>query len=109
MKLTHFKKLTLLISCIIASYSISAQKIWIVSNGSDANPGTKEKPLKTLKVARYALRASSAKGEHEIILWNGDYFISKIIESDKLNSGTLEVPYMIASYCGERARLIGGA
>lgn len=83
-----------LVSCLLFMVSIShAAEIWVSPSGSDAFPGTKEKPVKTLQHARDMARnlrkaSSYMQADIEIILREGNYFLSKPLFLTPEDSGT---------------------
>ena len=62
----------------------------VAPGGSDANPGTPERPLATLEAARDAARKAGA-GPHAIAVAPGAFFLAKPLELDARDNGlTLE-------------------
>ena len=87
--------------------------IYVSPNGSDNNPGTKEKPFLTVKRAQEEVRKiKSAKGMPEegivVYLRGGKYFLSESINFGKEDSGTDTAPVVYRSYPEEEVRIIGG-
>ena len=78
----------------------SADELVVAGNGSDANAGTVDKPLKTLQKA-----LSLAQPGTTITLRGGTYTTSKTITSAR--NGTADAPITIRSAPGERAVLAG--
>ncbi len=70
--------------------SAHAATFVVAPGGKDANPGTKEQPLATLRAARDAARKAGA-GAHRIVVMPGEYFLASPLELDPQDSGlTLE-------------------
>ena len=70
----------------------AVQKVFYVSpSGSDENPGTEEKPLKTIEKARDAVRAIDGEmtGDIEVVLRGGTYRIDHTLVFDHRDSGTI--------------------
>lgn len=87
--------------------------IYVSLQGSDTNPGTKEKPFATIKRAQEEVRRiKKEKGMPEegivVYLRGGKYFLSESIVFEEEDSGMENAPVVYRSYPGEEARLIGG-
>ncbi|OQP59804.1 right-handed parallel beta-helix repeat-containing protein [Niastella populi] len=100
----------------VCLFSITAQAadIYVAPNGSDANPGTKEKPMATvamaLRKAREMRRLNDpavANGVH-IIVENGVYALSEPLFVRPEDSGTPTSPTIIEAAPGARPVLSGG-
>jgi len=92
----------------------NAVEIYVASNGSDSNPGTKEQPLATLATAMRKARelrrlndASVANGIH-IILKGGTYHLYEPVFVRPEDSGTETSPTYIEAAPGEQPELSGG-
>lgn len=94
--------------------SATAAEIWISPAGNDKNPGTKEKPVASARIAlRMArelrrLNDPSVAGGIQIILKKGTYNLSEPIFVRPEDSGTPSSPTVIRSEAGGRAVLSGG-
>ncbi len=84
-----FKVLILLInlSCLVWG-----KDLYVASNGSDSNPGTKEKPFATMEGARDAVRQSkkgSSEGWEGTTVWfrGGIYRVSRTIDFNDCDGG----------------------
>src|ERR1044072_1703019 len=91
-----------------------AADIWVSPNGSDANPGTKNKPMATvamaLRKAREMRRLNDpaiANGVH-IIIENGVYALSELLFVRPEDSETPTSPTIIEAAPGARPVLSGG-
>jgi hypothetical protein len=100
----------------ICLFNITAQAadIWVAPNGSDTNPGTKDKPVATvamaLRKAREMRRLNDpavANGVH-IIITNGVYALSEPLFVRPEDSGTPTSPTIIEAAPGARPVLSGG-
>ena len=68
-----------LIAAILAP-SVTAETLYVDSrNGNDTNPGTKEKPLKTIGQAAVLVNSSSEEGPTTIKIASGVYNLTKSV------------------------------
>lgn len=93
--------------------NIPKYALYVSLEGSDASPGTKEKPFATIKrVQEEVRRIKAEKGIPEggiaVCLREGKYFITESIVFGKEDSGTENSPVVYRSYPGEEVRIIGG-
>ncbi len=86
-----------------------AVRLFVAPNGSDANPGTKERPFATLERARDAVRQLKRQrggvlppGGVEVVVRGGRYEVRKTLELTAEDSGTANAPVVYAAYPGER-------
>lgn len=87
--------------------------LFVSPTGSDANPGTKRKPLATLERARDAVRELKQTGrfpEKGVTIWlrGGDYLRTQALELSAADSGSSNGPIVWHAYRDERVRLLGG-
>ncbi len=106
----------ILLALGLCSTSLFAQKaeIWVSKQGSDANPGTKDKPLASLPMALRKVREwrrlsdpSVTQGAN-IFLAGGRYFLEETVWIRPEDSGTEASPTVIQSAPQERSVLSGG-
>ncbi|WP_010522078.1 hypothetical protein [Aquimarina agarivorans] len=71
-------------SFLLISHSIFAQEIFMATNGNDANPGTKQRPLKTLLAARNKARSNGSK---TIWVRGGRYSYTNTVDFDGKDNG----------------------
>ena len=88
-------------------------RIHVVPGGSDANPGTADRPLRTLERARDQIRALKKNeglppGGIVVELAGGRYERRTTFELTSADSGTPEAPIVYRSAPGERAWFHGG-
>jgi parallel beta-helix repeat protein len=77
----------LLTALIVTMTTLAAARdIHVSPQGSDANPGTADKPFRTLPKARDAARVE--KGDSTVILAGGTYHLTESFELDQRDSGT---------------------
>lgn len=95
------------------NYSRAAE-IWVATNGSDANPGTKEQPKLTIPAAlRQArelrrLNDASINGGIHIIIKNGTYFLDEPLFIRPEDSGSPASPTTIENEPGCAPIISGG-
>ena len=88
-------------------------EIYVATDGSDSNPGTKELPLQTPEAARdkvRELKATGGLGEKGTIVYfrEGIYSLSNSFTLTEEDSGTKESPITYRSYLDEEVQFIGG-
>ncbi len=88
-------------------------EIYVSASGEDSQPGTIDKPFKTLEKAQEALRALVAKGVPSggIVVWlrGGEYERASTLELGALDSGPdASKPVAWCGYPGEEIRILGG-
>jgi len=86
--------------------------VYVSASGSDAGPGTREKPFASIERAREEVRKIKDRGLPgkgiAVYLMGGKYFLDKSLAFGPEDSGSGEAPIVYKSYPGEKARLIGG-
>ena len=83
---------------------IFAQPYYVSPDGSDANPGTLEKPFATPRRAQQAARWKPAP----VFLRGGTYYLPETLVFNRLDSGTKESPVTFEAYQNERPVISGG-
>lgn len=87
-------------------------KIYVSVSGNDRNPGTKELPTASLYGAVSKLRTSkkthSVDGPIEVIVGNGEYFITEPLELHPEDSGTTDAPVTFKAEEGAHPVFFGG-
>ncbi|MBO0947902.1 L-rhamnose mutarotase [Fibrella forsythiae] len=109
------RTLATLLLLLLGTVTVAQQaQCWVAVDGSDANAGTKEKPLASLQMALRKVRElrrladpSIAGGAH-IYLRNGLYLLNEPVFIRPEDSGTLANPTIIESAPDERPVLSGG-
>ncbi|HEY3863274.1 MAG TPA: right-handed parallel beta-helix repeat-containing protein [Verrucomicrobiae bacterium] len=81
-----------------------AQPYYIAPGGSDANPGTLEKPFASLGRAQKAVRARPAA----VFLRGGTYYLPETLVLTSRDSGTKNLPVVFQAYQNERPVISGG-
>lgn len=87
--------------------------LYVSPGGSDAGPGTKERPFATLERAREAVRILKESGKlpkKGLTIWlrGGDHFRDGALELEAADSGLPGRPVVWRAYKNERVRLLGG-
>lgn len=91
-------------------YRDAWKKIFVSTDGDDANPGTWQKPIKTLEKARDMAReiTSDMKGNIEIILRQGEYRLDRTFELNETDSGKNGYKVIYKAYKDEKVIISGG-
>ena len=106
--------LVLLVILLFIVQSASARDIWISQTGNDANPGTKEKPLASIRMAQRLARElrrlddPSVKVGIQIIMKGGIYKLDEAVLFRSEDSGTTESPTTFIAAPGEEPVISGG-
>ncbi len=87
-------------------------QLWVAPGGSDANPGSKERPLASLAGAREAVRALRRDGELPgpvtVLVRRGTYYLPEPLLLGPEDSGTEQAPVTWRAAPGEAVTLSGG-
>ena len=86
-----------------AGAAAQVREFWVAPAGADANPGTKERPFRTLVRARDAARLADRTAGVTVWLRGGTYRLAKSLELTAADSGTT-----YRGTPGEAVRVIGG-
>ncbi len=82
----------------------NAQPYYVAPAGSDANPGTLDKPFATLQRAQQAVRQKHG----DVFLRGGTYYLSAPLVFTAEDSGTKDAPVVFQNYKDERPVISGG-
>jgi len=107
------KRLPGLCCFVLLSCSLSlGRDYYVAADGSDANPGTIDKPFATLEKARDTIRQSKARvlGEGGLVVYlrAGRYVRTQSFVLSEEDSGQAGRPITYRAYPDEDVRLIGG-
>ncbi len=96
----------------IPKFPKPAVVFYVAPDGSDANPGTRDKPFATLERARDAIRALKAKrglprGGATVFVRGGVYRRSSTFELTDADSGRADAPIVYRAALGETPRFLG--
>ncbi len=97
------------LALLLAAGTAQAAEFFVAPDGSDGNPGTRQRPFATLVKARDTLRASSPRESRTVTLRGGIYRVTESLELGPQDSGSAEAPVVWRSAPGETVRLVGGA
>ena len=88
---------------------VSGDELFVSTTGDDANPGTKDRPFKTLAAAQSAVQKHPDRGKKPITVsvMPGTYYVGKTVVFTAPDSGTQSAP--ITYRGGGAATLSGGA
>lgn len=86
--------------CLAACFLLSQSEIVVSPTGSDAAPGTAQRPVATLEAARDLARAAHC---HLIIVKGGEYRLTRSVRFDARDSGL-----KIQATPGARPQFVGG-
>lgn len=84
-------------------FGADKKTIYLAPNGVDTNPGTKEKPLASLKGARDLVRSLATKDTVVVNIASGDYFMTSPLELSAQDSTPI-----IFEGVGDHATFYGG-
>lgn len=93
------------------SVATSGEKtLYIATNGSDKNPGSKDRPLASIAAARRLVREMKkhSRGPITVYLRKGTYYLSETMVFESTDSGTPDQPITYAAFPGELVTLSGG-
>lgn len=104
------QRLVILLTCVASS--AAAVELHVAPAGSDANPGTRERPLATLAGARDAIRTLKSQGRLaapvRVVVAGGTYQLTEPIVLSSEDSGTKEEPIVYEAAAGARPVFSGG-
>jgi hypothetical protein len=98
--------LALLTLLLVSAAPLGAAEFHVAPAGSDANPGTAEKPFATLERARDAVRTLKAgnglpAGRVDVVVHGGEYVLQQTLELTPLDSGAKGRPVRWRAAQGE--------
>jgi hypothetical protein len=84
--------------------------LFVNNQGSDANPGSESRPLKTFRAAKEAVTKlrKSTSGPITVYFRAGAYYLSEPILFRPEDSGAPEAPIIYSAYPGEQVTFSGG-
>lgn len=100
--------------CALLGSNLSSADFWVSPTGSDANPGTQEKPLASLVTAQRKARELrrtariAPEGGTRILLADGIHFLSHPLQFVPEDSGTAASPAIIEAAPGAKPQISGG-
>ena len=97
---------------LFAATATLAADLYVAPGGNDANPGTAEKPLATLRGARDAIRAMKAAGPMAqvatVYVAEGTYTCTEPLTLEPQDSGTAQSPITYQAAAGAHPLFSGG-
>lgn len=99
------------VSALAVALHVHAAEFFVAPGGSDADPGTRERPFASPAKARDAVRAAKQQGDagpFTVQLRGGVYPLAETLTFTPEDSGTAEAPVVWRSASGEHALLSGG-
>jgi len=103
--------IVLVTACGLRAGESSEAEFYVAAGGSDAGPGTRDKPLATIAKAQAAVRAMVASGlqkDVRVLVRGGNYELAAPLAFGPEDSGTQNHSITYASCPGEKAVLSGG-
>jgi hypothetical protein len=88
--------------------SLFATEIYVSPKGSDANPGTIEKPVASVTRAQELARTARSSGPVTVSLREGTHYLKAPLVFTDADSGTSAAPVSYQAYEGEKPVLSGG-
>ena len=100
----------LMMAIVIAQQGL-AKELYVSPGGSDSNPGSINKPFKSIIKARDVIRESkSVKTESmTVFLREGTYYLEEPLEFSAEDSGTARSPITYSAYKDEKVIISGGS
>ena len=94
---------------MLAGFAAAAE-YYVAPRGSDANPGTKDKPFASMARARDAVRAGGKAGKEPVtvFLGGGMYYLAETVVFGAADSGTKDAPVVYVAGEGETPVVSGG-
>jgi hypothetical protein len=86
-----------------------AADYFVAPSGSDADPGTLERPFATLQRAQQAARQARGREPVTVFLREGTYYLPETLVFTAEDSGTQAAPVAYRAYRKEQAVISGGA
>jgi hypothetical protein len=106
------KRLTVALMMLAFAAQLNAVSLYVSPDGSDANPGTKKQPLKTLSAAQLKVRSlrnfAMPKDGMTVYLRGGRYQLDKTLVFGPKDSGLQGRPIIWQAYKDEKPVISGG-
>ena len=105
------KKLPLFLALILSAQILpAADSLYVSPTGSDSNPGTRAKPIRTLQHARDLVRAMNQNMSGDITVWlaGGTYRLTEPLTLDARDSGTGGHDVIYTAMAGQKPVVSGG-
>ena len=92
---------------ILVPVVLSAVEFYVSPAGDDGNPGSLEKPFRTLQRAQQAVRAAARTTPIHVYLRQGKYRLSQPLVFGPEDSGSDAAPVIWSAFPGERVTITG--
>jgi len=104
------KLIKVLLLCMVSAHWSSGEEVtlFVSPKGSDAHPGTKTQPFKTLEAARDVMRKADRAEKGVVWLRAGVYERDKPFRLTSEDSGSPSKPVVYRAWPGEEVRIVGG-
>ena len=97
-------KILLILLQLVLALPVLGQPYYVAPSGSDANPGTLERPFATIQRAQQAVRQQPGS----IWLRGGTYYLSEKLVFNAEDSGSQAAPVVYQAYGQEQPVISGG-
>lgn len=83
---------------------------YIAPAGADDNPGSFERPFRSLARAQAEIRGSAARGRKPLAVYlrGGIYYLDKTLQFTAADSGSPDAPVIYSAYASEQVAISGG-
>ena len=95
-------------SLLAGAVVCQAGSYYVAPGGSDANPGTLERPFATIKRAQEEVRKSAGREASSVFIRAGVYYLSETLVFTNADSGTKSAPVVYRAYENEQPVISGG-
>ena len=103
-----FSSLVVIACSYVGAVPLMAADIYVSPSGNDANPGTINQPIATLRHAQELARLAQASGPVSVVLRDGTYYLEKPLVFNSADSGTTQTPITYTAYRNEKPVVSGG-
>ena len=95
----------------VSPFGGSGNCLFVSTEGSDTNPGTEARPLRSFRAAQRSVAQwkQSMRGPVTVYFRGGTYYLPETIVFTAEDSGEEDAPIVYSSYPGEQAVLSGGS
>ena len=93
---------------LLSGVTLPAAEIYVAPSGSDANPGTVDQPIASLRHAQELARSSKHSAPVTVRLRAGVYYLTAPIVFTAADSGTAQAPVSYQAFNDEKPVLSGG-
>ncbi len=108
----RFARVVMALLLPVLTFTATAAELFVSPAGDDANPGTRDKPLRTFAAAQKAVRAAKATAADKpvtVYFRGGTYYLPETVILTAEDSGTRTAPVLYTNAPGEESIISGGA